>query len=122
MSSLLVIDDNRTLASGIARNLRGAGHEVETAGSVEDGIAMLRSFRYDMVACDLRLDDGTAADVLDAMSTHPYRTPVLLMSAAPDDSLAELASQHDWILGVLLKPFATAALLRFVDRAGAARL
>lgn len=52
---ILVIDDERSFVSGLARLLRRDGYRVDTAENGTAGLAQLRAQRYDVVLCDLRM-------------------------------------------------------------------
>ncbi|HEX9183264.1 MAG TPA: sigma-54 dependent transcriptional regulator [Burkholderiales bacterium] len=61
--AVLIVEDEAILARNIATYLGRSGYEAQTAGSAEEGLAMLDSFKPDVVLLDLRLPgmDGLAA-------------------------------------------------------------
>ena len=61
--AVLVVEDEATLARNIKTYLQRNGYDAETAGSAEEGLAALDSFKPDAVLLDLRLPgmDGLAA-------------------------------------------------------------
>src|SRR3954463_10633467 len=61
---ILVVDDDRTFGGFMLAALQSRGHEVEWAGSIQDGIACLYAGRYDLVIIDLRLPDGNGVEFL----------------------------------------------------------
>ena len=61
--AVLIIEDEATLAANIKTYLLRSGYEAEVAGSAEEGLELLDSFRPDAVLLDMRLPgmDGLAA-------------------------------------------------------------
>src|SRR5439155_3080203 len=60
---LLLIDDDTRLASMVGDYLRGAGFEVETAGSLAAGRERLAADNFDALVLDLMLPDGDGLDL-----------------------------------------------------------
>jgi DNA-binding NtrC family response regulator len=56
--SVMVVDDHRASAEGLAESLLEWGHEARTAGGVADAMALLEGWRPDAVVCDLRMPPG----------------------------------------------------------------
>lgn len=66
---VLVIDDDRLVASALRRVLRD--HEVTLAVSGREGLAALEKRRdYDLVLCDVMMPDLTGMDVFDVIEEH----------------------------------------------------
>ena len=63
MSAILIVEDEATLARNIMLYLQRNGYDAEIAGSAEEGLAQLETFRPDAVLLDLRLPgmDGLTA-------------------------------------------------------------
>ena len=61
---LLVVDDEPDLRTLYELTLLRDGHDVETAGTVEDACQLISEHQYDAVITDMRLPDGTGLDVL----------------------------------------------------------
>ena len=61
--AVLIVEDEATLAANIKTYLLRSGYEAEIAGSAEEGLDLLDSFRPDAVLLDMRLPgmDGLAA-------------------------------------------------------------
>ena len=55
---VLVVDDHRASAEGLAEQLIEWGHEARSAGSVAEAMPMVEAWRPDAVVCDLRMDPG----------------------------------------------------------------
>src|SRR4051794_27260888 len=50
---ILVIDDDRSFVSGLARILRRDGYTVDTADNGTAGLTQMQAHRYDVLLCDL---------------------------------------------------------------------
>ena len=108
---ILVVEDERKVASFIRRGLEEEGHVVEVAG---DGAAALELVLgapgYDLVVLDVMLPRRDGLDVLKTVRGRGIRTPVLMLTAR--DAVADKVAGLD--LGAddyLTKPFAFEELL-----------
>lgn len=61
---LLLVDDDRHILESMADWLREKGYSVDTGASCVEAIAAIDKNAYDLVLCDIRLDDGEGFDVL----------------------------------------------------------
>lgn len=104
MARILLIEDDPSLARGVAAILRNAGHSIDTASDGESGLEMAGSEPYALVILDLGLPDIGGFDVLRSMRRKGSKTPVLVLTArdAIEDRVAGLDHGAD---DYLLKPF-----------------
>jgi CheY-like chemotaxis protein len=58
---VLVIDDDEQLRAAAARVMRG--HEVTTAGTGEEGLALVGSGAFDVVLCDMEMPGISGLEV-----------------------------------------------------------
>jgi two-component system, OmpR family, copper resistance phosphate regulon response regulator CusR len=107
---ILVIEDERKLASAIAEGLEGNGYEVALAESGETGIRQLRSADFDLVLLDVMLPRQGGFETLREMRRSGFRTPVLILTSrgSVDDRVRGLDAGAD---DYLVKPFAFPELL-----------
>lgn len=107
---ILVIEDERKLASAIAEGLEGNGYEVALADSGETGIRQLRNFTFDLVLLDVMLPRQGGLETLREMRRGGFRTPVLILTSrgSVDDRVRGLDAGAD---DYLIKPFAFPELL-----------
>jgi two-component system cell cycle response regulator DivK len=87
---VLIVDDNEKNAK-LARDILGhAGMRTLLAGSAEEGIALARAHRPDVVLMDLRLPDlgGDEAARQLAADERTAEIPVIALSALPTDEAA----------------------------------
>jgi two-component system, response regulator RegA len=62
--SLLIVDDDRPFLTRLARAMESRGYQVNTAETVQDGIAAIRTEPPAFAVIDMRLGDGSGLDVL----------------------------------------------------------
>ncbi len=79
--SLLVIDDEPDLRTLYELTLLREGYEVETAGSVEEALQMLKERSYSAVITDMRLPDGSGLDVLAYLEEGRRREKAIVITA-----------------------------------------
>ena len=87
MTTILIIEDNRTIASGVALHLRGEGYDVVVAESGTKGLAAARKHAPRLVVLDLTLPDMDGFDVLRAIraDNELATVPVLILTARPPE-------------------------------------
>jgi PAS domain S-box-containing protein len=115
--SVLVVDDERPLASAIAREL-GARMQVELVHSGGEALRALGRGRFDAVLCDLRMPDLSGAEVYRrtcARDREQAARFVFVTGAANAAGEAEFLEEAG--RPVLEKPFAMAELWRAVGAA-----
>jgi two-component system, NtrC family, response regulator PilR len=79
--SLLVIDDEPDLRTLYELTLLREGYEVETGGSVEEALQMLKERSYSAVITDMRLPDGSGLDVLAYLEEGKRREKAIVITA-----------------------------------------
>jgi two-component system, NtrC family, response regulator PilR len=79
--SLLVIDDEPDLRTLYELTLLREGYEVETAGSVEQALEMLKDRTYSAVITDMRLPDGSGLDILARIEEGARRERTVVITA-----------------------------------------
>lgn len=100
---ILVIDDEAALRSTLARILGGAGFEVTTAGSGQEGLAFIAEQPFDLVYLDIRMPDMSGLEVLKLIHKNHPETPIILFTAQPDLNSA-IQAMRDGAMDYLLKP------------------
>ncbi|WP_130471732.1 sigma 54-interacting transcriptional regulator [Candidatus Magnetaquicoccus inordinatus] len=120
MGKILVIDDDLTLGRLLTRMLRGAGHEVRAESSWRVGMEVLTAEAYDLVYCDVRLQQEFGLDLLPKIATLPLPPLVIIITGHPSLETAQQA-MREGAFDYLVKPILEEALLRSVNRALAAK-
>lgn len=105
----LVVEDERNVASFIARSLRENQYSVDIAR--DGGKALVRALNstYDLILLDIRLPDFSGIEVCREIRQAGIKTPVLMLSARGlvDQKVEGLDAGAD---DYLTKPFALAEL------------
>ena len=80
-STVLIVDDERTLARAIKTFMAEAGYEAEVAGDAETAMKMVESLRPDVVFADVRLPGMSGIDLLRRIRDFDPAIPVIIMTA-----------------------------------------
>ncbi len=101
---IVIIEDNKSLASGIAHRLRDQGHAVDVLHDGTEGDAYLASEGADVVILDINLPGISGLEVLRQMRRRDDNSPVLLLTArtGTSDRVEGLDAGAD---DYLIKPF-----------------
>jgi heavy metal response regulator len=107
---ILVVEDEKKVASFIQRGLEGEGFQIDIAGDGEEGVALACKNPYDLILMDVMLPKMDGLTAIRELRTAKIATPVLCLTAkdAVEDIVAGLDSGSD---DYLTKPFAFAELL-----------
>ena len=80
-STVLIVDDERTLARAVKTFLSEAGYDAEVAGNAEQALEMVESLRPDVVFADVRLPGMSGIDLLRRIREFDPAVPVIIMTA-----------------------------------------
>ncbi|GAB4178377.1 MAG: response regulator transcription factor [Geothermobacteraceae bacterium] len=107
---ILVVEDEKKVASFIKRGLEEEGFVVELAADGEEGLNLAMEKKFDVVLMDLMLPKRDGLEVIREMRQRDILTPVLCLTAKDtvEDIVSGLDSGSD---DYLTKPFAFAELL-----------
>jgi DNA-binding response OmpR family regulator len=116
----LLVEDEKKVASFVARSLRENQYNVDVAESGEKALEMVFSATYDLVLLDVRLPNLSGVDVCRQIRAAGLETPVLMLTARSmvEHRVEGLDSGAD---DYLTKPFALAELharIRALTRRG----
>ena len=102
---ILVVEDERKVASFIKRGLEEEGYAVDIAADGDEGLAMGLQDIYDVIVLDIRLPKRDGLQVLKGLRQEKVMTPVLLLTvrATIEDKVLGLDAGAD---DYLTKPFA----------------
>jgi len=110
--SVLIVDDDRGLATMIAFVLRSYGFSVDVANSGDEGLGLVSARQYDAVVLDLRMPGKDGRAVFREMRENGIQTPVLILSAYD----AQRARDELGAQAYLNKPFEPDALAESLKR------
>ena len=107
---ILVVEDEKKVASFIQRGLEGEGFSVEVAYDGESGVEMGSQSSFDLILMDVMLPKMDGLQAIKALREKGVESPVLCLTAKDtvEDIVAGLDSGSD---DYLTKPFAFAELL-----------
>jgi two-component system OmpR family response regulator len=107
---VLIVEDDDTIASFVAKGLQEAGFAVDRAGDGNAGLEMARAAPYDAAVVDVMLPGRDGLSLVEDLRRGGAPIPVLFLSArhTVDDRVRGLQAGGD---DYLIKPFAFAELL-----------
>jgi DNA-binding response OmpR family regulator len=111
---ILLVEDDKKIASFVARGLREAGFAVDHADDGKNGLELALCATYDTIIVDLMLPRLDGLSIVDELRRQKIHTPVIILSAkrSVDDRIAGLQHGGD---DYLVKPFSFAELLARVQ-------
>jgi DNA-binding response OmpR family regulator len=111
---VLVVEDDKKIASFVMNGLRQAGLAVDHAGDGEEGVHLAMHESYDAAVIDIMLPKLDGLSLIDEIRRSGVKTPVLILSArrTVDDRVKGLEAGGD---DYLTKPFAFSELLARVQ-------
>ncbi|HEX9611737.1 MAG TPA: response regulator transcription factor [Gemmatimonadales bacterium] len=122
---LLVVEDDRKVASFIEQGLREEGYAVDVAKDGEEATMMAHVYEYDMIVLDVMLPKKTGLQLATELRREGRKTPVLMLTArdTTEDVVRGLDAGAD---DYLTKPFKFDELLArvraLVRRGGSGRM
>jgi DNA-binding response OmpR family regulator len=107
---ILVIEDDKKIASFIVKGLKQNGFAVDHATGGDDGLAFALSTPYDAAVVDIMLPQRDGLSVVQELRQRKINLPVIILSAkaSVDDRIKGLQSGGD---DYLVKPFSFSELL-----------
>ena len=115
---LLLVDDDATLLSAMARPLRRAGLSVTTAPGAEEALSMLRAVRFDVLVTDIAMPGMNGIDLSRCATEVDPHIQTLLITGAPTLDRA-VAAIDQGVFKFLQKPLDAMSLVQSVFRAAA---
>jgi len=111
-NSILVVEDDPTLARTIAHNLSARGYAARGAMTVATATSAIAAERPAVVLLDIDLPDGSGWDVVRSLRAGDRDDVAVIVMSALRPNLQ--LCHHFHAVGVLEKPFPMEALLRLV--------
>ncbi|HEY0482723.1 MAG TPA: response regulator transcription factor [Kofleriaceae bacterium] len=111
---ILVVEDDDAIATGLALNLKLAGHTTAIARDGHEALGLIEAEDFALILLDINLPRKTGLEVLTALRTADNLVPVIVLSARERefDKVAALRLGAD---DYVTKPFALAELLARID-------
>ena len=114
IGTVLVVDDDETNRSLVARIVDRAGYDCLEADSVSEGLECLEAVVPDVIVLDLQLPDQPGWALLRALKDRPAVAHVPVIVASVIDSRGKSLQQG--AVAHLTKPLAAQELLTALDR------
>ncbi len=99
---LLLVEDDTDTRQVLARLLRRSGHHVETAGAIDEAVALIRQSPCDILLADLGLPDGSGHDLLHRLDSDRLRGAIALTGSGMEEDLRR--SRESGFITHLTKP------------------
>jgi len=115
VKKILIIDDETGIRQVLKIHLRGAGYEVDTAGTAAEGLALVTE-EHDLVICDLKLPDMDGLEVIRMLKGRFANLPMIVVSGFIDPDVVDNAVSEG-VFEYLMKPFMKEDLLEVINRA-----
>lgn len=84
MPHLLLVEDDKTLASNLMEFLASSGYTVQNAPGQSAALKLLEQQTFDLILLDISLSDGNGFAVCSAVKAN-YGTPVIFLTASGDE-------------------------------------
>ena len=118
MARILVVDDEPMILQLISHALTAAGHEVQTAGDGDAGLAAVTEGGFDLLITDIIMPGKEGIELILEVRRRQPGLPVIAVSGG------HLSGDHDILdtaqrlgaIHTLAKPFRPRELVRLVER------
>ena len=81
MPGVLIVDDEEQLRKLLARTIHLEGYEVSEAGTGAQALQRLRTKRFEVVLCDVKLPDASGVELTKAIKSQQPDTEVIIFTA-----------------------------------------
>jgi DNA-binding response OmpR family regulator len=115
VGTVLVVDDDDRIRSGIARLLATQGHQTVVAADGDEALIALATTKVDLVVLDLVMPGTNGMQLLGLIRDHGTSVPVIMLSAV-EDVAARVQALDLGAVDFVGKPFVPAELLARVRR------
>jgi two-component system response regulator PilR (NtrC family) len=116
MSSILVVDDERSMRELLEIMLRKQHHQATTAATLAEALTRIRTDEFDLVISDLKLGSESGLSLLEAVKARSPDTQVVMITAFATTENAVQAMKmgaYDYVL----KPFKLEELQLVAEKA-----
>lgn len=88
MAKILVIDDEKSIRNTLAEILAAEDHEVLSAEDGPTGLELFGENKFDVVLCDIKMQEMDGMEVLGKILEQPKDVPVIMISGHGDIEIA----------------------------------
>lgn len=104
MPSVLLVDDDMNLLSGLRRSLRGQPYELFTANSAEMAIEMFQRQDFDLVVADQQMSGMPGTELIAWLAQHFPDTVRIMLTGRGDVEVLKQAINAGKVFRFLTKP------------------
>ena len=112
--TILIVEDDDAIATGLALNLKLAGRKTVIARDGDEAIRQASEHEFSLVLLDINLPKKNGLEVLAALRSADNIVPVIVLSAR-DGEFDKVAALRLGADDYVTKPFALAELLARID-------
>ena len=112
--SILIVEDDEAIATGLALNLKLAGRPTQIARDGEQAIAAATSEDFALILLDINLPKKNGLEVLSTLRATDNLVPVIVLSAR-DGEFDKVAALRLGADDYVTKPFALAELMARIE-------
>jgi DNA-binding response OmpR family regulator len=117
MKEILIVEDDRSVATGLEIRLKSYGYEVAIASDATTGVNSALKLRPDLVLLDISMPGGGGFSVAERLQRIlPTMTPFIFLTASKQPDLREKAIELG-AAGFFEKPYDAGELLAAIKRA-----
>ncbi len=116
MSSILVVDDEKSIRYTFEIFLSKEGYDVNTAENVAQAIELVEKNNYDLIISDIIMPKGTGIDLLQKVKEINPDIPLVIMTGEPTVETASTSVKYN-AFEYITKPIDKPTLLGCVSRA-----
>lgn len=113
LSTILLVEDDRSLRSSLSQFLADQGYRTLEADSARQGWELANSRHPQLCLLDLNLPDGSGLDLLKKLTDAQLKTRVIIMTAF---DLHHARPKNGLLAGWLNKPVNPVELLALVEK------
>lgn len=120
MAKILIIDDEEYIRDILSARAESLHHTAAAAGTIRQGLEMIKKETFDLVFLDIMLPDGSGLDLLETIRQIPEQPEVIIITAVGTLKGAEIAIKNGaW--DYLNKPLKKEDIILRIERALAYR-
>jgi DNA-binding NtrC family response regulator len=116
MATILIVEDESSVAQVIADVLRQMNHEPRVAETAGDALMIVETERPDAILLDINLPDSTGISTLDCLRQVRPDVPIIMVTGNTDAELA-CDTLKRGAFDYVMKPFNLDRLARVVEAA-----
>jgi FixJ family two-component response regulator len=110
---IAVVDDDRPIREALTSLIRSLGYASLAFDRAEALLKSKRVCAVDCIIADVQMPGLTGPDLYDQLVASGLSTPMILITAYPDERVRERAL-NDGVTRYLVKPFSDSALLNCI--------